>query len=456
MFFFLLTAPPPVVTLTARKRRFSCRKLLVPVNSNRKFEECLTQLEQHRARFVDAQLPDHLRHIEIECLFKLNRLDSAAQQLQTLLRDQPSVSVALNLMHAYVRMGKREHAVAVFRELSDAPWADTTIRLAGSQLLLRESPQEAYRFASQAKELAPDDPAAWLNYIQTAFQTGYDREASEALFSFHGRFPESALLQPVHLDTFVEQYKKWRENQQQRWDLYRAGHIAVHLVMDADKHPLGFDWFVRFRTNTQTLPWNHKYPLWVRHGGRPLEMNPALVNTEKIILDYTGLLLAYELGLLPHVEETFSQIILPPSLLMLIEVEAQRTSEYQLSRIQAQQKIRDAIESKKLNVIEETVNLEALQHFQANDLGNDDATLFYLAEQHQAMVLARHLLKEDEHQYTLTDSLARLRAFPREVMTVLYQLGELPQHAFDEATSSLAREQKNGVAPAVLLISGGM
>jgi hypothetical protein len=244
-------------------------------------------------------------------------------------------------------------------------------------------------------------------------------------------------LQRFHLNDFIEQHHKWRENQQQRWDLYRASRIPVHLVMDADKHPLGFDWFVRFRTNREVSQWRRKYPFWVRHGGRQFDVNlQELLNVDRIILDYTGLLLAYELDLLPRIEQAFRQIVLPPSLLMLIEVEAQRTAEYQLSRMQAQQKIHNAIEGKRLKVIEETANPEAVHRFQTNNLEYKDALLFSLAEQRHALVLARHLLGEEERQYNLAEPLACLRVFPHEIVTALYRLGELPQHGFNEATTA--------------------
>ncbi len=408
---------------------------------NRKYEECLALLDKDTGLFLDAKLPDDLRRIEIECLFKLNRLDKAVTHLEAITHDRPSSSVVQNLAHAYFRMGKREKAVALLREASEAPWADTTLRLAASQLLLKESPEEAFRLARRVREESLGDPGVWLHYIQTGFLTGHDREASEALLLFQGRFPENPLLQRVGLEDLIERVREWRRAQLERWNLYRSAKAPIHIYSDIERQPLGPDWFTWFKVNKSTTRWDQKYPLFVRYGGRTLgEAERNQLDTQGIIIDYTALLLSYELNLLPAVERAFSRIFIPPSLLTLIQVEIQKIAEHQPSRLQVQQQIKTALDAGRIHVISDSLSEDGLQRFQLEELGANGARLFCLAEKYRGLVLAKHLLREEEGEHLLGEPLAGIRVFPLEALTALYRMGIMAQHELSQATQSCSNE----------------
>jgi len=408
---------------------------------NRRFEECLALLDKYTGLLLDAKLPDDLRRIEIECLFKLNRLDKAVTHLEAIIHEHPSSSGVQNLAHAYFRMGKREKVVALLRKASEAPWADTTLRLAASQLLLRESPEEAFRLAQRVREESPGDPGAWLHYIQTGFMTGHDREASEALLLFQGRFPENPLLQRVSLEDLIERAREWRRTQLERWNLYRLARAPIHIYSDIERQPLGPDWFIWFQVNKSTTRWDQKYPLFVRYGGRTLgEAERNQLDTQEIIIDYTALLLSYELNLLPTVERAFSRIFIPPSLLTLIQVEIQKIAEHQPSRLQVQQQIKTDLDAGRIHVISDSLSEDVLQRFQLEELGANGARLFCLAEKYRGLVLAKHLLREEEGEHLLGEPLAGIRVFPLEALTALYRMGALSQHELSKATQSCSNE----------------
>lgn len=402
---------------------------------NRKFEECLGLLEKHAGLFLEAKLPDDLRRIEIECLFKLNRPDKAVTHLEAILRERPSSSVVQNLAHAYFRMGKREKVVALLRGSSEAPWADTTVRLAASQLLLRESPEEAFRLAQRVKDESPGDPRAWLHYIQTGFLTGHDREASETLLAFQGRFPETPLLQRVGLEDLMERASEWRKGQLERWNLYRSARLPIHIFIDAERQALGIDWSIRFHSNKLVIRWDQKYPLFVRYGGRPpSEIEARQLDTQAIIVDYTALLIAHELNLLPLVERVFPRILIPPSLLAVVQMEVQKAAENQPSRLQVHQQVKSAMDAERIHVMMDSAGDDGLRRFQVGDLGVHGARLFCLAERYCGLVLAKHLLREEERRCALDEPLAAMRVHPHEVLTALYRLGTLAQHELSEAT----------------------
>jgi len=401
---------------------------------NRRFEECLALLEKHSGQLLDAKLPDDLRRIRIECLFKLNRLNEAITHLEAVLHEHPDSSVIQNLAHVYFRMGKREKAVAVLREASEAPWAEATLRLATSQLLLQESPEEAFQLAQRVRDESPGDERVWLHYIQAGFLSGHDREASEALLSFQTQFPETSLLQRLGLEDVITRVNEWRRDQLERWNLYRSAKAPIHSYSDAERQPLGLHWFTSFHFNKSVNRWDQKYPLFIRYGGRAVgEAGLSHLNARGVIIDYTALLLAYELNLLPLVEKVFPRILIPPSLLTVIQMEVQTAEEHQPSRLEGQQQIKTAIDTGRIGVIVENITENALQRFQVGDLGLKGASLFFLAEKHRGVVLVQHLLREEEGGYVLSEPLAGLRVFPREVLTAVSRMGALAQHELSDA-----------------------
>src|SRR5262249_20243399 len=158
------------------------------------------------------------------------------------------------------------------------------------------------------------------------FMTGHDREASETLAIFQERFPESALLQRFSVSDLLERERKWQEIRAKRWELYRAAQLPVHGFMDAEAQPLGVEWSMRFRSNRSVNPWDQKYPVFVKHGGRgAFELE---IDTKGLIAGYTAILIAHELNLIQVVEKTFSRIVIPPSLLVVLQADIHKARQF--------------------------------------------------------------------------------------------------------------------------------
>jgi tetratricopeptide (TPR) repeat protein len=392
---------------------------------NGKFFECLSELEKYATTIFDGKFPDELRRIEIECLFRLNRLDKAVRHLETMLEEHPSSGVVYNLAQAYFRLGRRERAIAVLKEASKAPWADSTIRIEATQLLVNEDPAEAFRLAESVKEDSPSDQRAWLNYIETGFMTGHDREASETLSIFQKRFPESSLLQRFSFNDLLERRRKWQEAQTKHWELYRTAQVPVHVLMDAEAQPLGVEWSMRFRANRSVNSWGQKYPVFVKHGGRYASRSD--VEVEGVIADYTALLIGHELDLIPIIEKTFSRIVIPPSLLVVLQADVHKARQFQPSKLQSLQHVKVTLDAGKIGVSPDLISDDLLSPFQVEEVGISGARLFYLAEESGGMVLAKHLGKNPDPDNLLDDKLTTKRVFPREVLTALWRLGAVPQ-----------------------------
>jgi len=416
----------------------SCSLHIQALYYNRDYGECLKILDKAATLYLNDWLPDHLLRIKIECLRKLNRWNDAVHYMETLAHQKPSTDVFHNLVHAYVQLGKTEKAIAHLRLAGDASWADSELLMTGSQLLISTSPIEAFRFAEKAREKAMEDQRAWLNYIEAGFRTGHDGEALSALNAFQTRFPESLLLQRVELDSLFKQAKEWQEQRKKRWEMYRSAKVSAHMIADMERIPLGLDWFVRLKHNSSITLWDSKYPVWVQYGGK---QKASLKDANAIIADYTALLIAFELKLLPYIEQAFGKIILPPSLLAVIQAESLRASEFQLSRLENCQLIKGMIDKGYISVLSDSFNEKALEAFQVKDLGVHDAALFYLAEENLGLVLAHHLYREDERRYQLNSGLREKRVFVHEILVALRKMGSISENDLNKALKPFADSQ---------------
>ncbi|MDP1946661.1 MAG: hypothetical protein Q8L77_04090, partial [Nitrospirota bacterium] len=389
------------------------------------YQPCLDVIAEHRSVWLEPSLLDNIRRIEIECLVKLNRLDHAVEQLEAIRRERPSTEVVQRLADAYFRLGRRDHALRTLREAAAQPSADTHLLIGTSQLLIRENPEEAFQLAQRATETAPTDPSVWMFLIETGFLTGHDLEASGRLQEFRERFPSSTALEAVSFQDVMQRLVAQQQVQRERWELYRRAEAPVHVLMDIDHHPLGFEWYVRFRTNRKATTWNKKLPIYARHGSRGFETGTVPLETKGILLDYTSLLLSHELNLFPILEQAFERIILAPSTLSLIQSESLKAARFQVSRQTTSQAIKTILDSGVMHILAEAPHDDDLKAFQVEQLGRTDALLFYHAKQENGLVLVHHLTKEAIGQLELNEELDRDRVSPHEVLTAMCEIGAL-------------------------------
>lgn len=388
-------------------------------------QRCLETIEEHRSVWLDPSILEHIRRIEIDCLIRLNRLDSAVVQLEAIRRERPTPDVIQRLAQAYFRLGRRENAVTVLREAVAKPEADSGILMSTSQLLLSESPEEAFRLAQRAAESDPQDPSARIFFIEAGFLTGHDREALESMQTFREQFPASTALQSVGISDALKRMAAQQKARQDRWTLYRKAEAPVHVLMDIERQPLGLDWYGRFESNLKTTIWNSKLPIYARHGNRGVLPNVTLKDVKAIAIDYTSLLLCHKLGVLQIIEQAFERILLPPSMLLLIQRESLRAKQFQISRLAIGQVLRTALDSGTMRVLAQRPSDDALDHFQVSQLGRADALLFYLAKQEEAVVLVLNLAKEPFGPVELHTELEGIRVSVRELLAAMVGVGAL-------------------------------
>src|SRR5262249_32201097 len=152
-----------------------------------------------------------------------------------------------------------------------------------------------------------------------------------------------------------------------RWELYRAAQLPVHGFMDAEAQPLGVEWSMRFRSNRSVNPWDQKYPVFVKHGGRgAFELE---IDTKGLIAGYTAILIAHELNLIQVVEKTFSRIVIPPSLLVVLQADIHKARQFQPSRLQSLQAVKAAIDTGKISISPDVVADDLLSRFKVDEFG---------------------------------------------------------------------------------------
>ncbi|MEX0806437.1 MAG: hypothetical protein WD688_24440 [Candidatus Binatia bacterium] len=180
--------------------------------------------------------------------------------------------------------------------------------------------------------------------------------------------------------------------------------------------------------------WDQKYPVFVKHGGKYAFKSD--VESEGVIADYTALLIGHELDLIPAIEKTFSRIVIPPSLLVVLQADVHKARHFQPSRLQSLQHVKAAMDAEKISVSPDLINDDLLSPFQVEEIGISGARLFYLAEKSGGMVLAKHLGRSPETDSLLDKRLTTKRVFPREVLTALWRLGAVAQAELQTAVDT--------------------
>lgn len=411
---------------------------------NNKFRECSELIEKYEIELnYDNEKWYEITQINISCLLKLNQFDTATKSLEKLYQENPNRNITQNLAYAYFSMGKKEKVVDLLKDANKSPWEDSSLMVSLSQLMLKERPEEAFNVAKEAKQKYTEDPDVRIHYIQTAFNTGHDNEAAEALHKFQNKFPDAPHLIPYSLNELIEESKNQKEHIDKVNNLFKNVQIPLHCILDFAHETLGLNWYIKFKKNRSTNDWKNKSPLFIQYGSNsPKREKNNQVNRNEIIMDYTSILMVKELDILEFVENSFSKIIIPPSLLIHIQKEIDKTVRFQPSVLQRLKSIKQAVDNTKITVLADIIiNKNILKKYQINKIGFEKAIIFYLAAQKKGNVLAQYISEEENGKSILKNSLREKRIFPKEIISALYYMGVIRLHEMEKAILSCQNEQ---------------
>ncbi len=272
-------------------------------------ERCRELLNEHLTLFPGARLPDDLRELLLIALRASGHLLAAIAMAEEFARESETEH---NLVRLALLRGERADRHGV---------ADVARRLA----TLSGLTGEALRVAEMA---AVEDRAAAIAIVERVTSATLPPEQIPEAVYLAQRLGLRDRLDPL-LAQLVSPDARERgivrrlseaeirelldDHELLLADLtgsYHRGEIPFHLLLDS---PLQ-RYHAMLGEHADSPDPRRQQPLFVRHGGRPVAVEPRMGGEGRLVLDLTGLFLAAHLDLLAIVEETFAPLFLPPAL----------------------------------------------------------------------------------------------------------------------------------------------
>ena len=276
------------------------------------FERCLENLDSRRHIFQEGALPGALQRIRISCLHALGLLSEAIREAEALVRESPVEANLLTLAELLISMGDLKHLVLVGRKLAILPEVSPKNALRIVQFIASEDINLAQLLWEKALTADIHD-----ELVGFAFTIGMRLGLDEKLKPLRERLVRLGRegrggVQTNPIEEFISE--KWAE-QQDLWEVYRAGNLPIHLVADRLNRSL-IDFYSILLENNEANPDPiHQAALFCRHGGRPTLSNPGKTKPDwRLHMDITAVLLAEHLEILTTVENVLAPLFIPERL----------------------------------------------------------------------------------------------------------------------------------------------
>jgi len=275
-------------------------------------------LDENRAVFADGKIPHELRTLEINAL-KLSGKQSVARRHADILAAE-TFDIKDRLLKARLMIGDGDIAgsLPIIREAVRTRQLSPQEALTLSPVVALEDPHLAKALLQQSLPVLPKNYS--VAAMNIASQIGLNIDSTN-LFQQVGELAQygSPFVKMVHVSEMEKYFQEWLESAQQLWSSYVKGVIPVHLYCARSNQNLA-----QLFSFHDPEKLRNRQPLLIRHGGRPSNYKlKTSIETWRIHLDITGLLIAGQLDLLDVIEQLPNPIIISQSLPgALIELEA--------------------------------------------------------------------------------------------------------------------------------------
>jgi tetratricopeptide (TPR) repeat protein len=278
--------------------------------SARRYDRCVTLMEQYRAVFRDGDFPPAIRRLRAICLRELGRLLEAEQEFRLLADDKGLPEDRYHLFQLQLSTGKITEASTTARTLLDEPNITPEGLFEIAEKLRPDDPDLARTFFAQATQRGIQTPQGAALGMHVGFNLGLDDEIAglmQKALSDVDR-PDSP-LKPFTLEQILEMDREWSQNRSDLEVKYRRGEIPIHAFAHAVRVPLASFFHLTLAANESTsTPPNQNWSLRARYGAW---REPALISeTERksLFLDITTLMLAAHIDVLSALEAEYAPI----------------------------------------------------------------------------------------------------------------------------------------------------
>jgi hypothetical protein len=269
-----------------------------------------------------ADLTPGLRDIRIHLLINESQYDEAIKLIEKdgLHIDNEGYANALSDM--YANLGEFEKSIYCLKKYTDNNPGKlaSTYRLINRLQLIDQ--QSAYLYAKQLGELYPNDPKIIMFWMELGFHTGHDDEVIHLITKINllqKNKKTKNRIKGFKTLNFKQAIKFYNERSQIIKDNtqdYISGKLSIHAYIDM----VGNSALSEIIYNN----WNQvdiTSSLFWHFGGRQDTIYKGIINTKKIIMDYSAWLTAYCLDLFNVLSSFFDVIYVEPNLLQVIDSE---------------------------------------------------------------------------------------------------------------------------------------
>jgi hypothetical protein len=367
---------------------YSVRLALISLYNSAEYSRCLSVLDKYTHLFSGKKLTQDLRRLKCIILHALGLLPIALAEAEKLSQEYPSLENYLTLAQIHLSMGNVKGVIIVAQRLLDHD--DITLKdaLVLCKAVASEEIDLARRLWKKAQSIGITEE--YVGFALTlAFQLQLEEEANP-LLEMMPRLSKGGFggFQRASLDDMIDFIRSSNEDKMRINIMYEKGDIPIHFVSDRFRIPI-VNWYHRLlEANITTKNPKHKYPLYVRYGGRELDSGflrkqPKL----RLNIDITSLLLSEHLGILDHIEKIFSPLRVSVELVqVLIEMKDELTHK-QPSKLESYKKIITAYEAKNLRIATGPISHVAAYESLIDDMGKEWTSLFEEAQEKHGYVV---------------------------------------------------------------------
>nr|WP_322715961.1 hypothetical protein [Nostoc sp. ChiQUE02]MDZ8228816.1 hypothetical protein [Nostoc sp. ChiQUE02] len=327
--------------------------------------KCLQLLNDNQQLFPEGVLPAYLRHLKIWCLVKTKTslTIQVVAEAEALFKEQRQIEYLLTWMNLQLRLGDTKGLVISARQLAAHKDAHPSNLLWAASWVYLESKDLAQKLWKQATEQSIDENLLGL-VIDLSFKLNFEKEARSyiqqaQLLALEGKGPFKA----VEIRELLKLHQNWYNQVTDISQKYDNGELPIHLVTEAGKIPLVKLLHEQLQRNAFAPNPHFQAPVFIRHGGRPLQILPfseefiSLSSQWCLHLDISAFLLAAHLDVLDAVEQYFQPLKISAAFQMSLVHQRRMLSSYQASRFETNRQILDYIKSRKLKEVKADNNI---------------------------------------------------------------------------------------------------
>ncbi len=332
----------------------------------------------------------------------------------------PTAQLLTQRAHLQFLLGETPHALEMLKQGVEQGYKTPQILISIARHSLSQNREEAFAWARQAVDLFPADPQVRASAMHIAFDAGHGDWASMQLATLTRDFPDSGLLEAVKLPTVLDWMRERQAQSAMHGQSFVEGRYPFHLWVDRMNGSLGAEFYWRWHYNRDHLPSERTlFPL--AFGGRPASTQLVEWRGRTLIMDYTACLTAHLLKLFPYLENALDKILVPPSLLGIIQAEILRLSQNQTDRIEEAEALLARLKDGAITLLP----APNLGPGDFSGLELVDRVKWRLAEQHGLWIVDDHFATELFETGDIPSALNVLRITDADVLSVLQSSGEL-------------------------------